>query len=162
VCLGPSGAGKSSLLNALLGAQGVAVGAVREGDKKGRHTTVRRELHLLPGGGLLIDTPGTRELGLVADSGGRESGFPDIDMLAEACRFGDCAHGGEPGCAVVAAVAGGELDDARYQSFHRQQRERRWMAERSQATDHKKRQREKGFQRLVRDVKALKRRRRGG
>jgi ribosome biogenesis GTPase len=161
VCLGPSGAGKSSLLNALLGGEHVAIGAVREGDKKGRHTTVRRELHPLPGGGLLIDTPGTRELGLVSTSLEGSSGFPDIDALAEGCRFGDCAHLEEPGCAVTAAVADGKLDDARYQSFQRQQRERRWMAERAAATDHEKRQRERGFQRVVRDVKALKRRQRG-
>ncbi len=152
--LGASGAGKSSLLNALLGHEVAATSAVRDGDKKGRHTTVHRELFMLPGGGLLVDTPGTRELGLWLGEGGAGSGFVDIDALAADCRFRDCAHQDEPGCAVRAAVDDGDLDPDRYESFLRQGRERRWLEE----TDHERRTRERGFGRMVKDAQARKNR----
>ena len=119
VMLGPSGAGKSTLVNRLLGEERFATGAVRSSDRRGRHTTTRRELVLLPSGGCLIDTPGVRELGLWLDGEAVSVAFPELEALAVGCRFRDCRHEGEPGCAVLAAVAAGELDAARLASFHR-------------------------------------------
>lgn len=153
--LGPSGAGKSTLLNALLGTDVARTGAVRRGDSKGRHTTVRRELHRLPGGGLVIDTPGTRELGLTL-AGDGHAGFTDIGALAEACRFADCTHTREPGCAVQAAIASGALPAARLESYARQQRELVHMAEK-QGASHARRAREKAFTRMVHTVTRSKR-----
>ncbi len=119
VLLGPSGAGKSTLVNALLGEDRLATGAVREDDRRGRHTTSSRELVLIPTGGLLIDTPGVRTLGLGSVEGGLDAAFADIAALSLACRFRDCAHRGEPGCAVEAAVAAGALDAARLANYRR-------------------------------------------
>jgi ribosome biogenesis GTPase len=123
VLLGPSGAGKSSLMNSLLGEQRLATGAVRQTDAKGRHTTTRRELIELPGAGCLIDTPGVRELGLWQAGEGIETAFDDVTALAAACRFRDCTHGGEPGCAVGTALANGALDAARFANFEKLRRE---------------------------------------
>jgi ribosome biogenesis GTPase / thiamine phosphate phosphatase len=117
VLLGPSGAGKSTLANRLLGTDAQATGAVRDGDSRGRHTTTRRQLALVPGGGVIIDTPGLRGLGLTGDGSGIDAAFPDIAELATMCRFGDCSHQGEPGCAVVAAVRAGTLDEVRLLSY---------------------------------------------
>jgi ribosome biogenesis GTPase / thiamine phosphate phosphatase len=120
LCLvGESGAGKSTLINALLGRHMLAVGGVRRVDAKGRHTTTARHLLPLPGGGSVIDTPGVRELGLWGSEGGMAGAFADIARVAEGCRFSDCRHRGEPGCAVAAAVADGELDPARVESHDR-------------------------------------------
>ena len=120
LCLvGESGAGKSTLINALLGRDALAVDRVRRGDAKGRHTTTARHLLPLPGGGCVIDTPGLRELGLWGSEGGMAGAFADIARIAEGCRFSDCRHRGEPGCAVAAAVARGELDPARVDSHER-------------------------------------------
>ncbi|GGP86199.1 ribosome small subunit-dependent GTPase A [Saccharothrix coeruleofusca] len=133
VLIGPSGAGKSTLGNALLGTERLAVGEVRAADGKGRHTTVHRELLALPHGGVLIDTPGLRAVGLWdADSGVRQA-FAEIEELAERCRFADCAHGGEPGCAVLAAVESGELSQRRFDSYLALQRENEWIASRTDA-----------------------------
>jgi ribosome biogenesis GTPase len=107
--LGESGAGKSSIVNALLGKEAAAVGAVRASDHKGRHTTTTRFLHVLPGGGTLIDNPGIRSLGLGGDPDAVSETFADIAALADGCRFADCAHDREPDCAVTAAVAEGTL-----------------------------------------------------
>ncbi|HEY2804634.1 MAG TPA: ribosome small subunit-dependent GTPase A, partial [Gemmatimonadales bacterium] len=121
--LGSSGVGKSTLINALLGYSRQSTGAIREGDDKGRHTTTRRELVVLPGGGILIDTPGMREL-QIADAGhGLLSAFDDIDKLAAQCAFGDCTHGPEPDCAVKAAVRSGALDSERLEGYHKLVRE---------------------------------------
>jgi ribosome biogenesis GTPase len=120
--IGSSGVGKSSLVNCLLGREAQPVRTLRK-DGKGRHATTRRELIELPGGGVLIDTPGMRELGLVEDIGGVDRVFADIDELGGQCRFRDCKHRGEPGCAVTAAVEAGELDRARLASYHKLQRE---------------------------------------
>ncbi|MGY1822473.1 ribosome small subunit-dependent GTPase A [Geodermatophilus sp. SYSU D00079] len=130
--VGPSGVGKSSLANALLGAPVVATAGVRESDGRGRHTTTARELHLLPGGGLLVDTPGMRELGLVDDDG-IDTAYADVTELAARCRFRDCGHRAEPGCAVAAAIAAGRLDPARYSAWRKLQAEARRQALRSDA-----------------------------
>ncbi|HWE54585.1 MAG TPA: ribosome small subunit-dependent GTPase A [Acidimicrobiales bacterium] len=121
VLLGPSGAGKSSLANALMGDSVQATGAVRDDDRRGRHTTTSRQLMIVPGGGVLIDTPGLRSLALAgADV---ESVFPEIETVAAGCRFSDCSHELEPGCAVLAAVADGRLDRDRLNSWRKLQRE---------------------------------------
>jgi ribosome biogenesis GTPase len=156
VLIGPSGAGKSTLLNALLGEEVAATGAVRQGDAKGRHTTVRRELHILPWGGLLIDTPGTRELGFASSGDGEGTGFDDIDELAAQCRFHDCRHEDEPECAVLQAVEEGALPRARYESFLRQRRELRHLEEKRATTSHERRKRERGFAKMVKDVQRIK------
>lgn len=121
--LGPSGVGKSSLVNALLGDQRLATGAVRATDGKGRHTTTRRQLIELPEGGALIDTPGMRELGLWEAGEGITHAFSDVTALADACRFRDCQHRGEPGCAIAAALDAGQLDARRFASFDKLRRE---------------------------------------
>jgi ribosome biogenesis GTPase len=123
VLLGPSGVGKSTLINALCADDRQAIQPVRESDGKGRHTTSRRELVLLPGGGLLLDTPGMRELQLWEGAEGLDETFEDIAGLARDCRFADCHHAAEPGCAVLRAVAGGTLEETRLQSFRKLQRE---------------------------------------
>lgn len=123
VLLGSSGAGKSTLVNVLAGADRMATGAIREDDGRGRHTTSHRELILLPGGGLLLDTPGMRELGLWDSDEGVSAAFEDIEALAATCRFGDCAHTNEPGCAVRAALQSGALDSDRWASFQKLGRE---------------------------------------
>jgi ribosome biogenesis GTPase len=121
--LGSSGVGKSTLINRLLGREAQATGEVREGDDKGRHTTTHRELFLAPSGGLLIDTPGLREIQLWEGDVGIESVFPEIEELAMTCRFGDCGHQGEPGCAVESAVAEGTLAAERLESYRKLGRE---------------------------------------
>jgi ribosome biogenesis GTPase len=116
VLLGSSGVGKSTLVNALLGEDTMATAEIREKDSRGRHTTVGRHLLPLPWGGCLIDSPGLRDLGLT-DEAGVESSFEDIAALAAACRFSDCGHGNEPGCAVLAALQDGSLDPDRYDNY---------------------------------------------
>lgn len=117
--LGPSGAGKSTLINSLADASVTATGAVRAKDGKGRHTTTRRELFQLPGGALLLDTPGLRELRVLDLDEGLASAFPEIDELAASCRFRDCRHEAEPGCAVLAAAESGGLGRDRLESFRK-------------------------------------------
>ena len=130
--LGPSGAGKSTLTNALSGATVMTTRALRA-DGKGRHTTVHRELVLLPGGGLVIDTPGLRSVGLTDVSESLDLVFADIDELAQHCRFSDCVHETEPGCAVREALETGALPERRWESYLKLQREARWMAMRHDA-----------------------------
>ncbi len=117
VLVGSSGAGKSTLTNTLLGVQRQATNTVRDNDSRGRHTTTHRALIALPSGGCLIDTPGMRELKLTGDEELGQASFADIETLALQCRFGDCAHGNEPGCAVRAALDSGALDAARWANF---------------------------------------------
>ena len=157
VFIGPSGVGKSSLINALFGEERLSTGAVRAGDGKGRHTTTSRQLFALASGALVIDTPGTRELGLIAEESALEHSFADIAALAEHCRFRDCSHAEEPGCAVAAAVEDGRLSAGRLHSLHKQRRELRFLAERQAATDHEKRARERGFGRIVKEAQKRKR-----
>jgi ribosome biogenesis GTPase len=130
--IGSSGVGKSTLINRLLGSARMQVGEVRE-DDKGRHTTTHRELFVLPGGGLLVDTPGLRELEpwMLDDDG--PAGFDDVEALAARCRFRDCAHEGEPGCAVAEAVASGELDEGRLEGFRKLAAEGKHLRDRHDA-----------------------------
>ncbi|MCC2307951.1 ribosome small subunit-dependent GTPase A [Cellulomonas chengniuliangii] len=122
VLMGPSGAGKSSLVNALAGREVLETGEVR-GDGKGRHTTTHRELIVIDGLGCLIDTPGIREVGMTAHQSGLGATFADVLDVAAECRFHDCTHTVEPGCAVRGAVENGLLDGARVASFQRIERE---------------------------------------
>jgi ribosome biogenesis GTPase len=115
--------GKSTLINRLLGSDTQRIGAVRASDDRGRHTTTHRELFLLPGGGLILDTPGMRELQLWEADEGLGAAFADIEELARECRFGNCGHRGEPGCAVEEAVASGRLSLERVESWRKLQRE---------------------------------------
>jgi ribosome biogenesis GTPase len=124
--LGSSGVGKSSLANALLGEARLATNGVRVSDSRGRHTTVRRELVALPGGGALIDTPGMRELQLWAGAGSVDAVFGEITEIAEGCRFRDCTHSGEPGCAVAEAVERGAVEEGRWASFRKLRAEAEW------------------------------------
>ncbi len=120
--VGSSGVGKSTLLNTLAGEGRALVREVRADDARGRHTTTRRQLHLLPEGGLILDTPGMRELALW-DADGLEQSFTDIDAIVEQCRFGNCSHNGEPGCAIAAALAAGTLTADRVESWRKLVRE---------------------------------------
>ncbi|MFJ6074237.1 ribosome small subunit-dependent GTPase A [Streptomyces sp. NPDC093065] len=123
VLLGQSGAGKSTLANALLGDDVMDVQAIRDVDGKGRHTTTTRNLLALPGGGVLIDTPGLRGVGLFDAGSGVDQVFAEIAELAEECRFHDCAHESEPGCAVLDAVGSGVLPERRLESYRKLVRE---------------------------------------
>ncbi|HEV2452267.1 MAG TPA: ribosome small subunit-dependent GTPase A, partial [Streptosporangiaceae bacterium] len=125
--IGSSGAGKSSLLNALAGAEVAVTSQVRGADGKGRHTTAWRELVVLDGGAI-IDTPGLRGLGLWLDQGGLDAAFADVAELALSCRFSDCAHDTEPGCAVIAAIEAGTLEARRLASYRKLGREAAYVA----------------------------------
>ena len=144
--IGPSGAGKSTLVNALLGEERQATRAVRVSDGRGRHTTVSRELVLLPDGGMLVDSPGLRALALTGGEAGIEVAFADIAALGIHCRFRDCAHDGEPGCAVAAAVIAGSLPEERLMSYHKLVREARVAAARTDVRlRHEEQQKWKGI-----------------
>jgi ribosome biogenesis GTPase len=124
--VGSSGVGKSTLINHLCGEERLATSEIRE-DGRGRHTTTHRELIVLPGGGCVIDTPGMRELQLWDSEEGLERAFEDVDALIAECRFSDCGHDTEPGCAVRAALADGRLDAERFESYRKLQRELHWL-----------------------------------
>ncbi|WP_032376218.1 ribosome small subunit-dependent GTPase A [Rhodococcoides fascians] len=132
--IGPSGSGKSTLGNALLGGSAFATGATRDADGKGRHTTVHRELVPIPASGLvLLDTPGLRSVGIQGSEDAVASAFSDMEELAALCRFGDCAHEHEPGCAVLAAVDAGELTGRRLGNYRKLLRENAWATSRHDA-----------------------------
>ncbi|MFC9809129.1 ribosome small subunit-dependent GTPase A [Streptomyces griseoaurantiacus] len=133
VLLGQSGAGKSTLANALIGDDVMRVHATRDVDGKGRHTTTTRNLLALPGGGVLIDTPGLRGVGLWDAETGVGQVFAEIEELARECRFHDCAHGAEPGCAVLAAIDEGRLAHRRLESYRKLQRENQWIVAKTDA-----------------------------
>ncbi len=136
--LGSSGVGKSTLVNALAGEQLMATQAISGDDKRGRHTTTHREIIALPSGGLLLDSPGMRELGVWdADAGTEAETFPDVEALLGQCRFTDCHHTNEPGCAILAALATGALDPGRWASYGKLQGE---LAFEARKTDPKLRQ----------------------
>ena len=153
--VGESGAGKSTLVNALAGDEVAAIGAVRAGDHKGRHTTTARELHVLPGDVRLVDTPGIREMGLWADVETVDEVFDDIGALAEQCRFRDCGHEAEPGCAVRAALGSGQLPAARFGSWDALRREA--AATELRADPHARHQAERRFGKIAREAQRMKR-----
>jgi ribosome biogenesis GTPase len=133
VLVGPSGAGKSTLINSLLGEQRQATREVRVSDGKGMHTTVARELIQMPGGGVLIDTPGLRAFGLTGSEEGIASVFPEIEQFARSCRFRDCTHNDEPGCAVRAAAESDALPPERLASYHKLMGEAQFAASKTDA-----------------------------
>lgn len=140
VFLGSSGVGKSSLVNALSGEEVMKIGAIREDDSKGRHTTTHRELIVFKNGTMIIDTPGMRELGMWDVSDGLDSTFSDIEELSAMCRFRGCSHTSEPGCAVKAAVQNGELSEERLKNYFKLKKEAE-HAKRKKAVDEKRRER---------------------
>lgn len=146
--LGSSGVGKTTLLNRLIGEERFAVDRVREKDGKGRHTTARRQLICLPTGGLIIDTPGMRELGLFDMDAGLSETFEDIHSIAQDCRFKDCTHTHEAGCAVLEAVKKGTLDGDRYQNYLKIKKEAAYY----QMSYLEKRRRDKMFGKMVKQV----------
>jgi ribosome biogenesis GTPase len=143
--MGSSGVGKSTLVNTLLGGAVLDTAPIREDDGKGRHTTTRRSLHLTPLGGLLLDTPGMRELQLADCDQGITATFSDIALLSEQCRFGNCRHDSEPGCAVQNAIRRGELEARRLESYRKLMREQDF----NRATLAEKRARDRSFGKMV-------------
>jgi ribosome biogenesis GTPase len=157
--LGSSGVGKSTLTNTLLGEDRQAVKALREDDSRGRHTTSHRELFAMPEGGLLIDTPGLRTVGVLEGAGALEASFGEIEMLARACRFSDCQHESEPGCAVRAALDAGTLSGERLASHQKLEAERRAVELRSDERARRDADRQLGrfYKRTAKQAKRLKR-----
>ncbi|MBI4714935.1 MAG: ribosome small subunit-dependent GTPase A, partial [Nitrospirae bacterium] len=150
--VGSSGVGKSTLINALIGREVQKTGDVRESNFRGRHTTTRREMILLPGGGVLIDTPGLRELQLWHAGEGVQGAFRDIDRAAADCRFVDCTHTREPRCGVLEAVARGEIPAERFESYRKLRKELDWLEDREtiKGSDQNRKLREaqRGFNRV--------------
>jgi ribosome biogenesis GTPase len=138
-------------VNRLVGAEVQDTGGVRGGDHKGRHTTTTRELIALPGGGLVIDSPGLRALGLWEADEGLERTFPEIESLASACRFRDCSHGPEPGCAVRDAIERGELLERRLRSYRKLQRELEFLG--GEKAEHERRLEARRFAKQIRHIK---------
>lgn len=146
--LGSSGVGKSTLVNALSGRTTAATGGIREDDDRGRHTTTGRHLYVLPEGYAVLDTPGMRELQLTDAAEGIAEVFADLADLATRCRFSDCRHEDEPGCAVQAAIASGDVDEARLKRWQKLQREEAFNS----ASLAERRERERSFGRMVRSI----------
>ncbi|MHA7775506.1 ribosome small subunit-dependent GTPase A [Roseibium sp. M-1] len=146
--LGSSGVGKSTLTNALAGTQAIATQSIREDDAKGRHTTTHRQLHMVPGGCLVLDTPGMRELQLADVSSGLDDLFADLSELSARCRFSDCAHETEPGCAVQEAILAGELDVARLARWRKLKAEEAFNS----SSLAERRSKDKAFGKMVRGI----------
>lgn len=146
--LGSSGVGKTTLLNALLGGDSFATREVREVDHRGRHTTTRRQLLVLDNGALLIDSPGLRELGSFGADAGFSEIFGDIERLAAECRFKDCTHQHEKGCAIIAAIEAGELDAGHFENYEKMQRE----AAHYERSYLERRRRDKEFGKMVKRI----------
>ncbi len=156
--LGSSGVGKSTLINKLLGAEALKTQEVRVHDDRGRHTTAHRQLMLLPGGALVLDTPGMRELQLWGDGDGLHAAFEEIEVVAGSCRFRDCTHQHEPGCAVREALEQGSLDHGRYQHYEKLQRELRHLfLQQDRHAQQQERRRWKSLSRMAKDRAATKR-----
>ena len=160
VLTGRSGVGKSSIINRLAGEELIDTGEQRKADLRGRHTTTRRQLVCLSTGALLIDTPGLRELALWSDTEGLGSAFPEIEELAAACRFTDCTHTGEPGCAVLQAVTAGEIERGRYENYLKMQKELEYLSSRRDEKSRReyyaaRKSRGKELSRHVKDLKKL-------
>ena len=147
--LGPSGAGKTTLVNRLLGQEAFETNPVREKDGRGRHTTARRQLIVLDNGALLVDTPGLRELGMIAVGESIDESFADIHGLAEGCRFNDCTHTTEAGCAVLQAVENGNVSVQRYQSYIKLKKE----SDFHQLSYFERRKKDRRFGRMIKTVK---------
>lgn len=159
--LGSSGVGKSTLLNHWIGREQQATGTTRDTDGRGRHTTTRRELVRLPGGALLLDTPGLREIQIWAEAGSVDAVFPEIDALAPKCRYRDCTHSQEPGCAVLAAVEAGEIETERLDQYRRLRAEQTLLDSKLSERDRAERRRKDRVQgRMYRRITEQKRRRR--
>ncbi|MGF1702361.1 ribosome small subunit-dependent GTPase A [Photobacterium makurazakiensis] len=156
--LGSSGVGKSTLMNGLMGSDAQETGAIREDDSKGRHTTTYRALKWLPQGGLLMDTPGMRELQLSDCEQGVSETFSEITQLAQQCRFGDCSHSNEPGCAVMQAIDSGALETRRFVSYQKLMREQAFNS----ATLAQKRAKDKAFGKMIHNVQSESRSRKKG
>lgn len=147
-CLGSSGVGKSTLANALMGTSSIKTQSIREDDAKGRHTTTRRQLHPMPNGCLMLDTPGMRELQLTDAASGIDDVFADIHRLSTRCRFNDCRHETEPGCAVQKALEAGEIDAARVQRWRKLKAEDAFNS----ASLAERRAKDKAFGKMVREI----------
>lgn len=147
--IGSSGVGKSTIVNYLLGAELLKTSTLSESNKKGRHTTSHRELFLLPNGSIIIDTPGMRELGMADNSEGIDAAFSQISELAEACRFSDCTHTNEKGCAILDALAEEEISEDEYDSYQKLQREQEHYAE----TTKDKKRKGKQLSKMIKQVK---------
>ena len=156
--MGSSGVGKSTLINTLPGASDQSTGSVREDDSKGRHTTTSRSLHLIPTGGLLLDTPGMRELQLADCEQGVDETFSEVTALADQCRFHDCQHENEPGCAIQQALEEGELDSRRFNNYLKLMREQALNG----ATLAEKRAKDKAFTKMIHGIQTESRRRKKG
>ncbi|UAB72783.1 ribosome small subunit-dependent GTPase A [Vibrio sp. SCSIO 43132] len=151
--IGSSGVGKSTLINTLSGKNSQKTSGIREDDSKGRHTTTSRSMHQIPNGGLILDTPGMRELQLADCSQGVSITFSDIEELALQCRFSDCQHGSEPGCAIKKAIQNGELEERRLNNYFKLLREQ----ERNGATLAEQRQKFKSLTKMYRSVQSHRR-----
>lgn len=155
--LGSSGVGKTTLLNRLLGRDAFETNPIREKDGRGRHTTARRQLIVLDNGALLVDTPGMRELGMIDVEAGIDESFSDIRELVGQCRFNDCSHTTESGCAILAAIERGELDGERYQSYLKLMKESAYH----QMSYVERRKKDKAFGKMVKSIVKHKNKRKG-
>jgi ribosome biogenesis GTPase len=156
--MGSSGVGKSTLVNTLMQTQTQTTGGIREDDSKGRHTTTSRSMHKMPKGGLLLDTPGMREIQLTASEEGLAETFSDVEALINQCRFSDCQHTNEPGCAVRKALEAGDLDERRMENYFKLQREQA----RNSASLAEKRSKSKEFGKFIKSVQSESRHRKKG